>query len=116
MIEGAWVPVTAELGKQKLPDEYLKDTQIIFTADRYTYRDDQGTYKLVPTREPKAQKAMDFTGIEGPNKGKTLLAIYEVVGDTLKICFDLEGKSRPEGFKTRAGTQELLVVYKRAKQ
>jgi uncharacterized protein (TIGR03067 family) len=115
MIEGTWIPVTAELGGQKLPDEYIKDTKLILSAGRYTYTIDQGTYKLIPTKEPKELKAMDVTGVEGPNKGKTLLAIYELAGDTLRICYDLDGKLRPDAFMTRAGTQQLLVIYKRAK-
>jgi uncharacterized protein (TIGR03067 family) len=115
ILEGTWIPVTAELGGQKLADEYIKDTKLILSAGRYTYIIDQGTYKLVPSEGPKAQKAMDITGIEGPNKGRTLLAIYELAGDSLRICYDLDGKLRPEAFTTRAGTQQLLVVYKRAK-
>jgi uncharacterized protein (TIGR03067 family) len=112
MIEGAWIPVVAELGGTPLPEEYLKDTKLVLTDGRYTYRNDQGTYKLIPAEK---LKAMDITGAEGPNKGKTLLAIYELTGDTLRICYDLEGKTRPSEFATKAGTQQLLVSYKRAK-
>jgi uncharacterized protein (TIGR03067 family) len=115
MIEGTWIPITVELGGQKLPDEYLKDSKLILTAGRYTYQVDQGTYKLIPAEDPKAPKAMDITGTGGPNKGKTFLAIYELSGDTLRICYDLEGKSRPEEFTTRAGTKQFLAIYKRAK-
>ena len=65
---------------------------------------------LNPSAKPKA---LDITGTEGPNKGKTILAIYERNGDTLRICYDLSGKSRPAEFKTTAGTQLFLVEYKR---
>jgi uncharacterized protein (TIGR03067 family) len=115
MVEGTWIPLNAELGGQKLPDEYLKDTKLILSAGRYTYMTDQGTYKLIPVEAPKAPKAIDITGVDGPNKGKTLLAIYELTGDTLRVCYDLEGKLRPQEFMTRAGTQQLLVNYKKAK-
>jgi uncharacterized protein (TIGR03067 family) len=112
MIEGAWIPVVAELGGKPLPEEYLKDTKLVLTDGRYTYMNDQGTYKLIPAEK---LKAMDITGAEGPNQGKTLLAIYELTGDTLRICYDLEGKTRPSEFATKTGTQQLLVSYKRAK-
>jgi uncharacterized protein (TIGR03067 family) len=112
MIEGAWIPVVAELGGKPLPEEYLKDTKLVLTDGRYTYINDQGTYKLIPAEK---LKAMDITGAEGPNQGKTLLAIYELTGDTLRICYDLEGKTRPSEFATKTGTQQLLVSYKRAK-
>jgi uncharacterized protein (TIGR03067 family) len=112
MIEAAWIPVVAELGGKPLPEEYLKDTKLVLTDGRYTYMNDQGTYKLIPAEK---LKAMDITGAEGPNQGKTLLAIYELTGDTLRICYDLEGKTRPSEFATKTGTQQLLVSYKRAK-
>jgi uncharacterized protein (TIGR03067 family) len=112
MIEGAWIPVVAELGGKPLPEEYLKDTKLVLTDGRYTYMNDKGTYKLIPAEK---LKAMDITGAEGPNQGKTLLAIYELTGDTLRICYDLEGKTRPSEFATKAGTQQLLVSYKKAK-
>ena len=112
MIEGAWVIVEAELGGQKLPDDGVKGTRLILTADKYEYQNDKGDYKLYPTEEIKA---MDIVGREGPNKGKSLLAIYELEGDRLKICYDLTGKTRPTKFKTAAGTRQFLVTYQRAK-
>jgi len=30
----------------------------------------------------------------------------------LRICYDLSGKSHPEEFKTKEGTQLYLVTYK----
>jgi uncharacterized protein (TIGR03067 family) len=58
---------------------------------------------------------MDIIGSEGPNKGKSILAIYELESDKLKICYDLTGKTRPKRFKTEAGTRQLLVTYQREK-
>jgi uncharacterized protein (TIGR03067 family) len=73
---------------------------------------DRGTVKLNPKASPKE---LDITGTAGPNKGKTILAIYERDGDTLRACYDLSGKGRPTEFKTRKGTQLFLVTYKREK-
>ncbi len=73
---------------------------------------DQGTCKLDPHKSPKA---MDITGTDGPNKGKTILAIYDHKEDTLRICYDLGGKERPAEFATKAKTKLFLVTYKRAK-
>lgn len=116
MIEAAWIPMSFELAGQKLPDAALKDTKLVLADGRYTYQNDQGTYKLVPVEKPKAPKAMDITGTEGPNKGKTFLAIYELTGDTLRICYDLSGQTRPSEFTTRAGTKEFLATYKRGQE
>jgi uncharacterized protein (TIGR03067 family) len=55
------------------------------------------------------------TVAEGPNKGAVMLGIYEISGDTLKVCFDPEGKKRPTQFKSASGSQ-TLVVHKRVKK
>ena len=44
-----------------------------------------------------------------------LLAIYELNGDTLRVCYDLTGKARPSEFKTRKGELLFLATYKRTK-
>ena len=36
-------------------------------------------------------------------------------GDTLRICYDLSGKSRPTQFKTKEEIQLFLVTYKQEK-
>lgn len=113
LIEASWIPMSFELSGQKLPEAAFKDTKLILADGRYTYQNDQGTYKLIPIEDPKAPKAMDITGIEGPNKGKTFLAIYELTGDSLRICYDLSGQTRPKEFTTKAGTKEFLATYKR---
>jgi uncharacterized protein (TIGR03067 family) len=73
---------------------------------------DEGTVKLDPAKTPRE---MDITGTDGPNKGMTFLAIYEIKDDTLRVCYDLSGKARPKEFKTQADSQLFLVEYKREK-
>jgi uncharacterized protein (TIGR03067 family) len=115
-IDGAWLPTSAELAAQKLPDDVRTSMKLVVKDDKYTVTVgkavDRGTLKLNPSANPKA---MDITGTDGPNKGKTFPAIYEQNGDTLRICYDLSGKNRPTEFKTEAGTQLFLVTYKREK-
>lgn len=116
-LDGTWLPSSAELGGKPFPEEVRKTIKLVVKGDKYTVTVgegvDEGTVKLTPTAKPKA---MDVTGTEGPNKGKTFLAIYERKGDTLRVCYDLSGKKRPTEFKTEAGTQLFLVEYKRQKE
>jgi len=115
-IQGTWLPSAAELGGKMFPDEVRKTIKLVIKGDKYTVtvgeKVDKGTVKLNPAAKPKA---LDITGTEGPNKGKTILAIYERNGDTLRVCYDLSGKNRPKEFKTKEGTQLFLVTYKREK-
>ena len=115
-LQGTWLPSTAELGGKMFPDEVRKSIKLVVKDTQYTVtvgkEADQGTVKLNPSAKPKE---MDITGTDGPNKGKTFLAIYELDGDTLRICYDLGGKNRPTEFKTKEGSQLFLVTYKREK-
>ena len=74
---------------------------------------DRGTYTVDATSKPKS---ITVTGTEGPNQGKTFPAIYELKGDTLRICYDLSGAKRPTEFKSIAGTKLYLVTYQRKKE
>jgi uncharacterized protein (TIGR03067 family) len=115
-IDGTWLPSSAELGGKKFPDDVRKSIKLVLKDDKYTVtvgtQVDQGTVKLDASAKPKA---LDITGTEGPNKGKKIPAIYERNGDTLRVCYDLSGKSRPTEFKSETGTQLFLVTYKREK-
>ena len=115
--EGTWLASTAELGGQKFSDDVRKTIKLVIKDDKYTVtvgkEIDEGTVKLNPAAKPKE---MDITGTKGPNKGKTFLAIYEHDGDTLRVCYDLSGKSRPSEFKTTEGTRLFLVEYKLQKE
>jgi uncharacterized protein (TIGR03067 family) len=72
-----------------------------------------GSLKLDPSKSPKT---IDVTVADGINKGANMLGIYEITADTLKVCFDPEGKKRPTEFKTAAGSPVFVNVHKRVKK
>src|SRR5438876_10811255 len=115
-LQGTWLPSAAELGGRKWPDEQLKALKLVIADDKYTVTvgelTDKGNLKLDPNTKPLA---MDILGTDGPNKGKTFPTIYELSGDTLKVCYALEGKDRPAKFETKMGSMLFLVTYQRAK-
>ncbi|HZW30429.1 MAG TPA: TIGR03067 domain-containing protein [Isosphaeraceae bacterium] len=112
-LEGTWQPSAAELAGKKFPDEVRTTIRLEVKGDQDPVtagtKPDRGTCKRNPSANPKA---LEITGTQGPNKGKTILAIDERNGDTLRICYDLSGKSRPAEFKTSTGTQLFLVESK----
>ena len=115
-IQGSWKPVTAELGGQPMAEALIKSISLKLDSGKYEVfvgeHPDRGTYTLDGGSGPKR---MTITGTEGPNLGKTYPAIYELKGDTLRICYDLSGAKHPTEFKTVAGTKLYLVTYKRTK-
>lgn len=112
-IEGTWLPVNAELAGKPFPDEVLKTIKLVVKGDKFlvTVGDspDSGQLKIDNTAKPKT---IDIVGTDGPNKGKTFLAIFERDGDTMRMCYDLGGTARPKEFKTMENTQLFLVTYK----
>jgi len=116
-VQGHWKPAKAELAGQPISDAVLKSISLKLDHGKYEVlvgsQPDRGTYALDSTSQPKS---MTITGTEGPNRGKTFPAIYELKGDTLRICYDLSGAKRPTEFKSIAGTQLYLVTYHRQKE
>ena len=116
-VQGNWKPVKAELGGEPMTDAVLKSISLKLDNGKYEVfvggEADRGTYTLDSAAKPKG---MTITGTEGPNHGKTFPAIYELTGNTLRICYDLSGANRPTAFKTSAGTKLYLVTYNRNKE
>ena len=116
LLEGKWAPSAAEVGGNPLPKEVLQTILLEVAGEKYTVTVgktvDKGTVKIDAAAKPKT---MDIVGTEGPNKGKTILAIYEVKDDTLRVCYDLSGKARPTEFKTKKGELVYLATYQRQK-
>ncbi len=115
---GVWTFESVEAAGKKASAADFKGVTVTFTGDKYTVKkgDDViqvGRQKLDPSQSPKA---IDVTITEGLNKGAVLLGIYEIDGDTLKVCFDEEGKKRPTEFKSAPGSQTFVNVHKRVKK
>ena|SRR5438105_10734100 len=114
-LQGTWTAQKAELGGRVLSEAELGIVTLTIENDTYAVsvdgKPDKGTCQVEGS---KGSGKMTITGgKDGPNAGKTFLAIYELNGDTLRICYDLSGKMTPTGFATQKGTPLYLVTYKR---
>jgi uncharacterized protein (TIGR03067 family) len=115
---GVWTFESVEAGGKKAPADDLKGLTVAFAGDKYTVKKGDeviqvGTQKLDPSKSPKI---IDVTVTEGLKKGAVMLGIYEIDGDTLKVCFDEEGKKRPTEFKSPVGSETFVNVHKRVKK
>jgi uncharacterized protein (TIGR03067 family) len=112
-VQGTWKVISAEDSGRKASQETIRSLRWSVTKDAITYKVGPKTtrwvYKLDPGRKPKW---MDLT--EGD---RTRLAIYDLEGDTLKVCF-AEGtqKERPTAFESKPNSpNDVLIVLKREK-
>ena len=115
-VQGTWMPIKAELAGSVWPDAVLKTIVLKMDNGKYEVsvagKLDKGTYTQNAVSRPKG---LTIQGTDGPNAGKTFPCIYELNGDTLRVCYDLSGVKAPTEFATAKGTQLYLVTYARKK-
>ena len=63
----------------------------------------------------KRPKWLDVAVQDGESKGKTFYGIYELDGDSLRICWCSTGRDRPRQFKSNEEQGHNLLSFKRLK-
>jgi uncharacterized protein (TIGR03067 family) len=115
-LNGRWVLTSGVRFGEQFSDSDGKSINLTLSNGKFTDKIgeqiDEGTYKVDDSKTPKT---LTFTGTSGPNKGKTMLAIYELEKGTLTICYDMSGKAFPEKFESKPGTPSFLATYEREK-
>ena len=116
--QGTWKFESLEIGGKMVDVGMFKDARLILEGDKFTHKEGKepahGTFKVDVSKKPKT---IDITFTDGPNKAKTILGIYELDGDTYKVCIDLAHEDvRPTKFESKKGTMFALEVLKREKK
>jgi uncharacterized protein (TIGR03067 family) len=117
-LEGVWSFALVEFDGKMQPAVPFRTHKMIISKDGHYAvvqgpRVTRGTLKLDPTATPKHY---DPTITTGPRKSLTVSGIYELDGDTLKICFPLRSKERPAALASKPGSGLLFQVFNREKQ
>jgi len=114
-IQGTWLPKSITLSGQALDEKAFAGMHVTLSQGKYTAlvqgKEDLGVYSIAADKAPKE---IVIEGKEGPSKGLKMLGAYKLEGDTLTICYGLDGKA-PADFKSETGMQRLLIVYERKK-
>jgi uncharacterized protein (TIGR03067 family) len=113
-LQGTWKVLSGESAGTPLPLEVTRNFKLSFQGSAFiTYIGDQkreGSYTVDPGKNPRT---IDITLNSGPDKGKTQLAIYSVLGNTLRICGAEPGRERPTGFETHDRPGVILLMLRR---
>jgi uncharacterized protein (TIGR03067 family) len=114
-MKGSWQAVGGEEDGKPVKEEDARKFKLAVDGDKYTFSvegmpDEKGTLKLDPGQKPKAVDVLITTG---DDKGKTQLGVYDVEGDTLKLCFVPPGVERPKALAAKEGSMSSLFIFKR---
>ena len=111
-IQGSWAWAAAEFNGRRAHRENFADFRRVFIGDQWSNVKggkplEQGTFRLDPSRSPKA---IDLIYPDG----QVYEGIYKLRGDVLEVCTALPGRGRPTKFASRADSGWGLSLYKRA--
>jgi uncharacterized protein (TIGR03067 family) len=114
-LQGEWVMDSHEFNGEKQPEERVKDYKRTVKAERFTVTlaDKtivEGTFTLDASKKPKT---IDITLETGDDKDKKMLGIYEIDGDTYKVCIGAPGIDRPTEFVSKPDSSHALTTWKR---
>jgi len=113
-LHGIWEMIRAESGGEPSSDLLALRVELHLTADTYRVHfagelADQGTFTRAATG---SHAALILLGGKGPNAGRTIPCIYQLVGDRLRVCYGMDG-TVPAEFATVTGSPHYLATYRR---
>jgi|SRR5438552_1398672 len=113
-LQGTWRVISSQVGDEKAAADEVKRRKVTIKGDVLVYdygnerkEKQEGTIKL----DPKT-KALDWAWTS-PQKGTTMLAIYDIKGDDLRIGFGNDGQFRPKRFVMGKEDVVWLLVLRR---
>jgi RNA polymerase sigma factor (sigma-70 family) len=111
LLQGTWVIARMGFAGQEM--DVGPRWLITFDGDRCAL--DFGPQRLIPTTfqiDPgKSPKTIDFTFVNEPNQVSP--GIYDIDGDTPRICYDRACRERPTAFATAADATFDLFILRR---
>jgi len=112
--QGTWEIVSVEKDGSALPQDDIGGMTVMISGSAYKLinKDNvsKGTFSLDASKDPKQ---MDVHHQSESGDDQTMPAIYDVSSDTMRVCYNPEGGTRPTSFSTKPDSPFLSVVYKR---
>jgi erythromycin esterase len=114
-LEGTWEVVSlVQDGDEKPLEGTTKGLQAVFTEDERTLKVGatvfaRGRHRIDPRTRPRW---IDLTITEGSLRGQVLRGIYDLDGDTLRICLGMKGGPRPTEMVSKPDSGYTLMVHK----
>jgi uncharacterized protein (TIGR03067 family) len=115
-LQGEWRTVAVEVDGEAIPPWQFENARLVVAGNRFALRNPlpdsdqrtEGHLRLDPTKVPK-ELGLSL------DDGQTIEEIYELEGDTLRVCYPVRGGRRPAEFKTVPASGLSLVLYERSR-
>ena len=113
-LQGIWRTVAVEVDGSPVASWLFENARLVIADDRFTLRNplpdaDQRTEGALRLDAGKIPKQLKLT-LDG---GQILEEIYELEGNTLRVCYPIKDGNRPTDFKTTPQSGLSVVVYER---
>jgi len=118
LYEGTWRVMALEADGSRMSEDDCASVTVFNEPNGNWTVKLEGTaiWKGISTIDPtKTPKAIDFRPTEGADAGKSFLGIYEIAGETRRLCYAEAGRPRPAEFSAPSGSGHVLVTFRREK-
>jgi uncharacterized protein (TIGR03067 family) len=117
MMQGTWLIDSFQDSDPKggIPPDVLKELVVTIKDDslKVSAKDQVVVHLKFKLDSSKNPKAVDFTHLEGPDKGKTELGIYKFDGQKLIFATNDAEMPRPTAFATKEKTKISVITLKK---
>jgi uncharacterized protein (TIGR03067 family) len=114
--EATWKFVSIDVEGRAVPAERFGKDRLVLKGKKFTTtvggNTTEGIFKIDPTVTPKT---IDITFTDGPGKDNSQKGIYELDGNTQKICWSAPGKPRPTEFEAKPKSGRMLQILEKVK-
>jgi uncharacterized protein (TIGR03067 family) len=117
-LAGKWKIESGTRNGDKIDKEKFEKVEVEFTKDKINLEDKKENNKFVmtyKTHDNAKPNSIEMTIVEGPVKDVSAKGIYELKGNTLRLCYNAMGGDAPKAFESKPDSQNFLFTLKRAK-
>jgi uncharacterized protein (TIGR03067 family) len=114
LLQGSWSVTALEVDGQEIPAGMLGDARVVVKGNRFESTGMGAVYEgVIELDTSSTPRWLDMIFDAGPEKGNTNPGIYEVNGDSWKLCIATRGNVRPSTFGSTPGSGLALELLTR---
>ncbi|MGI9175419.1 MAG: TIGR03067 domain-containing protein [Rhodothermales bacterium] len=113
-VQGTWRFASLEVNGETIAEQHLEGSRLTVSGDAFTTVSPEAVYRgKIALDATVLPRRIDLLFEEGPHAGESSLGIYELSGETWRICLGLAGETRPQDFRTEPESGHALEMLHR---